>query len=85
MSSAQSRFNSGSAAKKATNASLNAAFVEQAETVGVNVSHTCERGLALQIAEVQAQRQLEENKQALASSNAYVDSNGLPLDDYRQF
>ncbi|WP_448202798.1 type II toxin-antitoxin system CcdA family antitoxin [Azospirillum sp. sgz302134] len=74
-----------SAPKKATNVSLNSALLEEAKSLGVNVSRACERGLALQIAEVRAQRWLEENKDALESSNAYVERNGLPLAQYRQF
>lgn len=72
-------------AKKATNVSLSAELLDEARTLGVNVSRACERGLALQIAEVRAQRWLEENREALASSNAFVEKNGLPLADYQQF
>lgn len=85
MRSAQSRSEPSSAPKKATNVSLNPELLEEAKRLGVNVSRACERGLALQIAEVRAQRWLEENKEALASSNAYVEKNGLPLGEYRQF
>ena len=85
MRSARSRSESGTAPKRATNISLSPDLLEEAKALGVNVSRACERGLALQISEVRAQRWLEENKEALASSNAYVEKNGLPLADYRQF
>jgi antitoxin CcdA len=39
----------------------------------------------MQISEVRAQRWLDENKEAIDSSNAYVEKNGLPLAQYRQF
>lgn len=71
--------------KKATNVSLNAGLLSEAKRLGVNISRACERGLAEQIAEVRAQRWLEENREALASSNAYVETNGLPLAQHRQF
>lgn len=85
MRSTQSRSESGSAPKRATNVSLSPDLLEEAKSLGVNVSRACERGLALQIAEVRAQRWLEENKEAIASSNAYTEKNGLPLAEYRQF
>lgn len=85
MRPAQSRSEPGSTPKKATNVSLSPELLEEAKALGVNVSRACERGLALQIAEVRAQRWLEENKGAIESSNAYLEKNGLPLAEYRQF
>lgn len=75
----------GSAPKRATNVSLNSELLEQAKALGINVSRACERGLAEQIAELQDKRWLEENREALASSNAYVEANGLPLAKHRPY
>ncbi|CBS90314.1 conserved protein of unknown function (plasmid) [Azospirillum lipoferum 4B] len=74
-----------SAPKRATNVSLNSDLLEQAKALGINVSRACERGLADQIAELQRKRWLEENREALASSNAYVEAHGLPLARYRPY
>ena len=71
--------------RKATNVSLDSELLEAAKELGVNVSRACERGLAEQVAEVRSQRWLEENKDALESSNRYVELKGLPLAQYRQF
>jgi antitoxin CcdA len=74
-----------SAPKKPTNVSLSTDLLEEAKSLGVNISRACERGLAMQISEVRAQRWLDENKEAIDSSNAYVEKNGLHLAQYRQF
>ncbi len=74
-----------SAKRKATNVSLAPAFLAEARELGINISQACERGLAEVIAEVRAERWLEENRAALESSNAWVEDNGLPLASKRLF
>lgn len=71
--------------RKPTNISLDSDLLDAAKALGVNISRACERGLAEQVSETRAERWLEENKQALESSNLYVEKNGLPLARYRQF
>lgn len=73
------------APKKPTNLSINASLLETAKRMKINVSRACERGLQMQIAEIQAQRWREENAEALDSSNAFVEAHGLPLVRFRQF
>jgi len=73
------------ARRRATNISLDVSLVETAKALGVNVSRACERGLAEQIAETQAQRWLTENADAIEGSNRFVDTHGLPLTRHRQF
>lgn len=73
------------APKKATNLTLNASLLEVARRLQINISRACERGLQAQIAEVEARRWREENREAVASSNDYVERHGLPLAKYRQF
>jgi antitoxin CcdA len=73
------------APKKATNLTLNASLLEVARRLRINISRACERGLQLQIAEVEAKRWRDENREAVASSNDYVERHGLPLAKYRQF
>jgi len=74
-----------SAPRRATNVSLNSDLLEQAKALGINVSRACERGLAEQIAELRDRRWLEENREAIASSNAYVEAHGLPLAKQRPY
>jgi antitoxin CcdA len=59
--------------------------LDEARALEVNVSRACERGLTLQIAEARAARWLEENREAIESSNAFVERHGLPLARYRRF
>ncbi len=74
-----------SSIRKATNVSLDGALLEEARSLGVNISRACERGLLEQIAETRAQRWLAENEQAIAASNRFVEAHGLPLARHRQF
>src|SRR3546814_20835470 len=72
-----------SANRKATNISLDMSLLEQARAFNINISRACERGLAEQIAESRAKRWRAEKAEALASSNRYVERNGLHLSDFR--
>lgn len=71
--------------RKATNVSLQAGMVEEAKRLGINVSRACEIGLSAEIAKVHTQQWQAENAEAIASSNEWVERNGLPLSRYRQF
>ena len=71
--------------RKATNVSLDADLLEQARALDINISRACERGLSEQIEDVRAERWQCANQEALASSNAYVERQGLPLAAFRQF
>lgn len=72
-------------AKRATNLTLNAALVEEARALGLNLSEAAESGLRAAVAQARAARWRKENAKALASSNAWVEAHGLPLDRYRPF
>ena len=71
--------------RRATNVSLDTTLLDEARQLGINISRACEHGLAEEIAKVSAQLWREENREAIASSNAYVEKHGLPLAQYRQF
>lgn len=76
---------SKSTAKKATNVSLSEALIAEAKNLNINISHAAEAGVTQAI---KAQREalwLQENKEAIESSNAYVEKYGLPLEKYRMF
>ena len=72
-------------ARRATNVSLDSAYLAEARELGINISQACERGLVETLAEERAKRWLEENREAIESSNAYVEKHGLPLSRYRLF
>lgn len=74
-----------SSTRKATNVSLGEALLSEAKSLRINISQAAEAGLARAVAERRAELWLEANREALASSNAYVEQNGLPLAAYRSF
>jgi antitoxin CcdA len=51
----------------------------------INVSQAAETGLARAVAEKRAELWLAANREALESSNTYVEKNGLPLAHHRHF
>lgn len=71
--------------KKPTNLTLDQGLLSEARSFGVNLSQAAEAGLRRAVAKAKAEAWKEENAAALASSNAWVDAHGLPLDRYRQF
>lgn len=71
--------------RRATNVSLNHDYVTEAKALGINISQACERGLIETVKEARAAEWLEENREAIESSNAYVEKHGLPLAKYRLF
>jgi antitoxin CcdA len=70
---------------KPTNVSLDAALVEEAKVLGVNISLASARGLEEAVKDARGKRWLEENFDALESSNAWVEASGLPLAEFRLF
>ncbi len=70
--------------RKPTNLSLDRALLEEAKALGINVSRSAEAGIAEAVKLHKQEKWLNENASALASSNSYVDVNGLPLARHRQ-
>jgi antitoxin CcdA len=71
--------------RKATNLSLDSDLLKEAKTLGINVSRSAEAGIAEAVKLYKQEKWLKENASALASSNSYVEANGLPLARHRQF
>ncbi|WP_181166098.1 MULTISPECIES: type II toxin-antitoxin system CcdA family antitoxin [unclassified Mesorhizobium] len=71
--------------RKSVNTSIDAQLIEDAKALGINISRAAEAGIAKAIAAEKTRRWQEENKEAIESSNAYVERNGLPLAKYRLF
>lgn len=76
---------SSTSARRATNISLDADLLDQARELDINISRACVRGLVEQISKARGKRWLAENAKAIASSNEWVERNGLPLARYRLF
>lgn len=71
--------------RRPANISLDPAMVNDAKALGINISRACEAGLEARIREVRRERWREENREAIESSNAYVEKYGLPLAAFRMF
>lgn len=71
--------------RKPTNLSLDSALLKEAKALGINVSRSAEAGIAEAVKRHKQEKWLKESAKALASSNAYVEANGLPLARHRQF
>ena len=71
--------------RKPTNLSLDTDLLKEAKILGINVSRSAEAGIAEAVKLRKQENWLKDNAQALASSNAYIEANGLPLAKHRQF
>ncbi|WP_417585806.1 type II toxin-antitoxin system CcdA family antitoxin [Nitrincola sp.] len=72
-------------ARRPTNLSLDSALLNEAKALGINISRSAEAGIEEAVKLHKQEKWLKENAKALASSNAYVEANGLPLARHRQF
>ena len=71
--------------RRPTNVSLDRALVEEARSFGINLSQACERGIADQLATTKRESWIAENREALASSNVFVEQHRLSLASQRRF
>lgn len=72
-------------AKRATNLSLSAEVLEAARMLGINVSQVCDSHLREVVRQEQARRWREEHADFIAAYNATLETEGLPLDEWRTF
>jgi antitoxin CcdA len=70
---------------RATDAGLDGRMPEQAKALGITLSRDRGRALGDRIDKPNDERWLEENREALESSNAYVEALGLPLAKHRPY
>lgn len=71
--------------KRATNLTVDPALLDEARALNINLSATFEASLREAVRKRKAAEWLEENRDALQSSNEWVEKNGLPLAQYRRF
>jgi antitoxin CcdA len=71
--------------RKAANLSIDATLLAEAKTLSVNISRAAEEGIASAVRAEKERLWKIENREALESSNRWVEENGLPLAKYRQF
>ena len=75
----------GTPFRRPTNVSLDSDLVEEARALDINISRASEEGLERAVREERRRRWIEENREAMEASNAYVCEHGLPLGKYRLF
>lgn len=73
------------AARRATSLTLDRALLDEARTLGVNVSRAAEAGLAEAVRAARAARWQAENAEAIAAYNARIEADGVPLARFRKF
>lgn len=71
--------------KRATNVTIDPALLAEARELNINLSATLDASLRKAVAEQKAAQWLAENRAALLAYNDWIDQNGLPLEQYRQF
>lgn len=76
---------SRNSAKRAINLSLSADVLEAAKQLEINVSKVCDSHLREVVRQEQERRWREEHAEFVAAYNATIESEGLPLDEWRTF
>ena len=74
-----------SLAKRATNLSLSADVLDAAKSLKINVSHVCDSYLRDVVRREQENRWRIEHADFIAAYNASIETEGLPLDEWRTF
>jgi antitoxin CcdA len=71
--------------RRPANLSIDGELLDAAKELDVNVSRAAEAGIEEAVRKARGEKWLEENREALESSNEYVRKHGLPLAKYRMF
>ncbi len=71
--------------RQSVNVYLDRTIVEDAKALGMNLSRTCDNALRIAIRTEREARWKADNAEAIQSFNDYVEKNGIPLSQYRQF
>ncbi|WP_374426891.1 type II toxin-antitoxin system CcdA family antitoxin [Tabrizicola sp.] len=66
------------ATRRATSMTLDAALLDEARALGVNLSRAAEEGILLQVRAERARRWKEDNAEAIADYNRWIEENGIP-------
>ena len=69
--------------RRATSMTLDAALLDEARSLGVNVSRAAEEGILVQVRSARAKRWKEDNAEAIADYNRWIEENGIPNADIR--
>lgn len=82
---ASKRVHSRSPGKRPVNLSLSEDVLEAAKALQMNISKACDALLREAVRQEQARRWREEHADFIAAYNATIETEGLPLDEWRSF
>ncbi|HMO45266.1 MAG TPA: type II toxin-antitoxin system CcdA family antitoxin [Rubrivivax sp.] len=71
--------------RRPASVTVDAALLDRAEEIEIDISKASEEGLARAVRQRQAASWLEANRAALQSSNEFVERHGLPPAQHRNF
>ena len=71
--------------RRPTNLSIDGSLLREAKSLGINISRSAEAGIAEAVRRQKREQWLQDNAEALQSSNDFLDKNGLPLAQHRHF
>lgn len=71
--------------RRSTSMTLDAALLDEARALGVNLSRAAEEGILAQVRAARARRWKEENAEAVADYNKWIEEGGVPLSQFRKF
>lgn len=73
------------ATRRATSMTLDAALLDEARALGVNLSRAAEEGLLAAVKAERNRRWAEENAGFIQDYNQWIAENGVPLAEFRKF
>ena len=71
--------------KRATNVTLSADVLDAAKALELNISQVCDTFLRQMVTQEQERRWRSEHTDFIAAYNATIETEGLPLDQWRTF
>lgn len=71
--------------KRATNLTLSSDVLEAAKQLHINISQVCDNHLRQIVRQEQERKWREDHADFVAAYNATIDTEGLPLDEWRSF
>ena len=69
--------------RRSANLSINAALLDEARALGINLSRSSETGIRASVKAEKERRWLEENMPAIEAYNRWIAENGMPFEDLR--
>lgn len=72
-----------SATRRATSMTLDAALLDEARALGLNISRAAEEGIRARVRAERSRRWKEDNAADIAAYNTWIEENGIPNQSIR--